>query len=72
MTGDCIVFRSARALTRRRLVQGAAALGALTSVPWASHSAHAAPGRAPVLSGTEFELEIAFGSHRAFYKSCRA
>ena len=58
MTGDRTAFRSARAFTRRRMMQGAAAVGALTSVPWASHIAHAASGRAPVLSGTEFTLEI--------------
>jgi CopA family copper-resistance protein len=45
-------------LTRRRFVQGAATAGALSLVPWPVRMALAAPGRAPVLSGTEFQLEI--------------
>jgi CopA family copper-resistance protein len=45
------------ALTRRRFMQGAAAAGALSIVPWPLR-ALAAPSRAPVLSGTEFQLEI--------------
>jgi CopA family copper-resistance protein len=44
-------------LTRRRFIQGAAA-GALSFVPWPLRTALAAPSRAPVLSGTEFQLEI--------------
>ena len=43
-------------LTRRRFMQGAAAVGALCLVPWPLRRALAAP--APVLSGTEFQLEI--------------
>jgi CopA family copper-resistance protein len=45
-------------VTRRRLMHRATAMGALTSVPWPLRSAFAAPSRAPVLSGTEFQLEI--------------
>jgi CopA family copper-resistance protein len=45
-------------LTRRRFIEGAAALGALSSVPRPLRAAFAAPERAPVLSGTEFQLEI--------------
>ena len=41
--------------TRRRLLGGAAAISALTLAPWRSRSA---PGRTPVLSGAEFQLEI--------------
>jgi CopA family copper-resistance protein len=44
--------------TRRRLLRGAAATGALTLAPLALRSALAAPAHAPVLSGTEFQLEI--------------
>jgi len=44
-------------LTRRHFLQGAAAAGALSLVPWPLRDALAAP-RAPVLSGTEFQLEI--------------
>ena len=43
-------------LSRRRFMQGAAAAGALSLVPWPLRTALAAP--APVLSGTEFQLEI--------------
>jgi CopA family copper-resistance protein len=43
-------------LDRRGFMQGAAAAGALTLVPWPLRTALAAP--APVLSGTEFQLEI--------------
>jgi CopA family copper-resistance protein len=43
-------------LTRRRFLQGAAAAGAFTLSPWPLCRALAAP--APVLSGTEFQLEI--------------
>src|SRR5260370_6006494 len=46
------------AFTRRRLMQGAVAIGAATLFPWPLRSALATPGRAPVLSGTEFQLEI--------------
>jgi CopA family copper-resistance protein len=45
-------------LTRRRFMQAAAAAGALSFVPWPLRTALAAPSRAPVLSGTEFALEI--------------
>jgi CopA family copper-resistance protein len=45
------------ALERRRFMQGAAAAGALSFLPWPLRRALAAP-RAPVLSGTEFQLEI--------------
>ena len=44
------------ALTRRRFMQGAAAIGMLSAVPWSFRTALAAP--APVLSGEEFQLEI--------------
>ena len=44
------------AITRRRSMQGAAAAGALSLIPCPLRSALAAP--APVLSGTEFQLEI--------------
>jgi len=43
-------------LTRRRFMQGAAAAGALALIPSSLRRARAAP--APVLSGTEFALEI--------------
>jgi len=45
-------------LTRRRFIEGAAALGVLSFVPLPLRAAFAAPERAPVLSGTEFQLEI--------------
>jgi CopA family copper-resistance protein len=45
------------ALTRRCFMRGAAAVGALSCVPWPLR-ALAALNRAPVLSGTEFQLEI--------------
>jgi CopA family copper-resistance protein len=45
-------------LARRRLLQGAAATSALALASRPLRSALAAPGRAPVLSGTEFQLEI--------------
>ena len=45
------------ALKRRRFIQGAAAAGALSFVPWPLRRALAAP-RVQVLSGTEFQLEI--------------
>src|SRR3954470_2018244 len=44
-------------ITRRRFVQGMAAAGVLAAAPWPLHRALAAP-RAPVLSGTDFALEI--------------
>ena len=44
-------------LTRRHFLQGAAATGALSLVPWPLRDALAA-SRAAVLSGTEFQLEI--------------
>ena len=43
-------------ITRRHFLQGAAAAGAFTLLPWPLRRALAAP--APVLSGTEFQLEI--------------
>src|SRR5215470_9155145 len=45
------------ALTRRRFMQGAMAAGAVSFLPWPLRRALAAPS-APVLSGTEFQLEI--------------
>ena len=45
--------------TRRRLLSAAAATSALTLTPSPLRSALAAPARAPLLSGTEFQLEIA-------------
>jgi len=45
-------------LTRRRFMQGAAAIGALSLAPQLMRTAFAAPVRTPVLSGTEFQLEI--------------
>jgi len=44
--------------TRRRLLRAAAATSALTLAPSPLRSALAAPSRAPLLSGTEFQLEI--------------
>jgi CopA family copper-resistance protein len=46
------------ALTRRRFIQGVAAAGALSVLPWRLHAALAASASAPVLSGTDFQLEI--------------
>jgi CopA family copper-resistance protein len=45
-------------LTRRRFLQGAAAIGALSLAPRPMRNVLAAPTRTPVLSGTEFQLEI--------------
>jgi CopA family copper-resistance protein len=45
-------------LTRRRFIEGAAALGALASLPWPMRAAFGASAPTPVLSGTEFQLEI--------------
>jgi len=45
-------------LTRRRFIGGAAALLALSFLPRPLRAAFATPERAPVLSGTEFQLEI--------------
>jgi len=45
------------AVTRRRFVQGLAAAGVLAAVPWRLRRGWAGP-RAPVLSGTDFALEI--------------
>ena len=45
--------------TRRRLLRAAAATSALTLAPSPLRSALAASARAPLLSGTEFQLEIA-------------
>jgi CopA family copper-resistance protein len=58
MTAHRISFLSGPVVTRRGLLNGAAATGALILAPWLSRSAFAAPSRAPVLSGTEFQLEI--------------
>ena len=49
-------FVSPLALTRRRFLQGAAAAGVSTLLPWSLRDALAAP--ASVLSGTEFALAI--------------
>src|SRR6516225_2902054 len=43
---------------RRRFMQSVAAIGAFSGLPWPLRRTLAAPARAPVLSGTEFELEI--------------
>src|ERR1700739_373894 len=43
-------------LSRRRFIQGAGAAGALSLARWPMRTVLAAP--APVLSGTEFQLEI--------------
>jgi CopA family copper-resistance protein len=43
-------------LARRRFIQDAAAAGGMSLLPWPLRHAFAAP--APVLSGTEFQLEI--------------
>jgi FtsP/CotA-like multicopper oxidase with cupredoxin domain len=56
MTSPPILLLPYPAVTRRRLVQGAAAAGVLSLVPWPLRTALAEP--APVLSGTEFTLEI--------------
>jgi CopA family copper-resistance protein len=45
------------ALARRRFIQGATAAGVLSLMPWPVRRALAVPG-APVLSGSEFHLEI--------------
>ena len=45
-------------LTRRRFIGGAAALLALSFLPRPLRAAFATPERAPVLSGTEFQLDI--------------
>jgi CopA family copper-resistance protein len=45
-------------LTRRRFMQGLAGIGAFSFMPWPLRSALAASARTPVLSGTEFQLEI--------------
>jgi len=45
-------------VTRRRLMQRAGGVGALALSSWPSPTLLAAPGRAPLLTGTEFELEI--------------
>ena len=45
--------------TRRRLLRAAAATSALTLAPSVLRGALAAPARPPLLSGTEFQLEIA-------------
>jgi CopA family copper-resistance protein len=45
-------------MNRRRFMLGAAAAGAISGIPCLPRRALAAPSRAPVLSGTEFQLEI--------------
>jgi len=45
-------------VTRRRWMQRAGGVGALALSSWPSPTLLAAPGRAPLLTGTEFELEI--------------
>jgi len=49
---------SAPLLTRRRFMQSLAGTSALSFVPWPMRTVLAAPVRTPVLSGTEFQLEI--------------
>jgi len=44
-------------MNRRRVIMGASAAGAFSVIRW-PRRALAAPNRAPVLSGTEFQLEI--------------
>jgi CopA family copper-resistance protein len=44
--------------SRRRFMQGAAAAGTLSLMPWPLRHAFAVSARAPVLSGTDFALEI--------------
>jgi hypothetical protein len=51
-------FAPSLTFSRRRFMQGAAAAGALSLVPWRLQHALAAPSPPPVLSGTEFQLEI--------------
>ena len=58
MTSHRNGFLSGAPFTRRRFIQGAAATGAISLASWPSRRALSAPGRAPVLSGTEFQLEI--------------
>jgi len=58
MTAHRNGFLSGTPVTRRRFIQGAAATGAISLASWPSRRALSAPGRAPVLSGTEFQLEI--------------
>ncbi len=53
-----VPFHSGPPLSRRWFIRGAAAAGAPTLAPWPLRSALAVPSRAPVLSGTEFQLEI--------------
>jgi FtsP/CotA-like multicopper oxidase with cupredoxin domain len=50
-------FLPTLAFTRRRFIQGAAAAGVLSLTPWPLRRALAVPA-APVLSGSEFHLEI--------------
>ena len=45
-------------LIRRRFLQGAAAAGALSLLQFPLRRVVAAPSHTPVLSGTEFQLEI--------------
>jgi FtsP/CotA-like multicopper oxidase with cupredoxin domain len=58
MTARRNAFCCGPAFTRRRFIHGAAAIGAISFASWPSRSAVAAPSRASVLSGTEFQLEI--------------
>ncbi len=57
MNPHSIASLSRLVLARRRFVQGVAAAGALAVAPGPMRRAHAA-ARQPVLSGTEFQLEI--------------
>jgi CopA family copper-resistance protein len=58
MTAHSNAFVSGAPITRRRFMHGAAAAGTISLASWPSCRVAAAPSRAPVLSGTEFELEI--------------
>jgi CopA family copper-resistance protein len=51
-------FLSGAPITRRRFMRRAVAAGAASLSPWPLISTRAAPSRTPVLSGTEFQLEI--------------
>ena len=58
MTTQRNAFLCGAPITRRRFLRRAAAAGALSLSPWALIGPRAAPGRAAVFSGTEFQLEI--------------
>jgi hypothetical protein len=55
---DYAVRRRAMTVTRRRLTQRAGGTGAFTLISRPTRSLLAAPDRAPLLTGTEFELDI--------------